>query len=253
MRRTVLAVLAPGRNNTISLSLQASTGFRLYLYLRVCFVCICIHLYLYLDVAPPPPPRRRHEDIENWFSHLLLLITRRWLWDNKVWYVGDNMDYMIMDISMYGSCHPLLVITHRWLADTVWYQIWIWRRLTYGWLLDMDGNWFFIEPIMVFLPPPPISLETRPCQMIHGAASPKRMEEKARSSREKAIISSSPKSIVVECFVSIVSNNLAVLFSFCKIWLLPISGMKEKRVDVPAGEKELEVSLQNVPFLHFFP
>ena len=76
---------------------------------------------------------------------------------------------------------------------------------------DMDGNWFFIEPIMVFLPRPPVSLETRPCQMIHGAASPKRMEEKARSSREKAIISTSHKSIVVECFVSIVANNIAVL------------------------------------------
>ena len=76
---------------------------------------------------------------------------------------------------------------------------------------DMDGNWFFIEPIMVSLTPPPVSLETRPCQMIHGAASPKRMEEKARSSREKAIISSSPKSIVVECFVSIVSNNFVQL------------------------------------------
>ena len=154
MRRTVLTVLAPGRSNTISLSLQASTGFRLYLYVCVCFVCICIHLYLYLylDVAPPPPPRRRHEDIENWFCHLLLLITRRWLADNKVWYVGDDMDYMIMDISMYGSCHPLLVITHRWLADTVSYSNVDMKTINLWLAKDMDGNWFFIEPIMVFLP-----------------------------------------------------------------------------------------------------
>ena len=37
--------------------------------------------------------------------------------------------------------------------------------------------WFFIEPIMASLPPLPFSLESRPCQMIHGAERSNRIEK----------------------------------------------------------------------------
>ena len=95
-------------------------------------------------------------------------------------------------------------VTPCWLSLTDGWQtrcdiqIWIWRRSTYGWLKDMDGNWFFIEPIMVSLPPSrlhPSPLRPGPAKWFMGLGVLREWKKRREAAEKKQLFLASQKAL----------------------------------------------------------